>query len=127
MFLLQKNIAVVLITLLLLKMMAIPLACLQYQFNKDFIAANLCENKEKPQLQCEGKCHLKKQIEKNSDAPNPTGEKSAVKLTITDFFEENSFSFAGIVSGTGAGYSVYYNNHYSHLHTSPVFHPPLRA
>ncbi|MGN6436491.1 MAG: hypothetical protein ACTHMM_08145 [Agriterribacter sp.] len=127
MFLLQKNIAVVLITLLLLKMMAIPLACLQYQLNKDFIAANLCENKEKPQLQCEGKCHLKKQIEKNSDAPNPTGEKSTVKLTITDFFEETSFSFPSIISGADADYPGYHNSHYSHLYTSPVFHPPLRA
>lgn len=28
----------------------------------EYIAANLCINKEKPKLQCNGKCHLSKQI-----------------------------------------------------------------
>ena len=37
---------------------------IDYAFNKDYIAKNLCENKEKPKLKCEGKCHLKKEVEK---------------------------------------------------------------
>ena len=37
---------------------------IDYAFNKDYIAENLCENKEKPKLKCEGKCHLKKEVEK---------------------------------------------------------------
>ncbi len=40
---------------------------IDYAFNKEYIAENLCENKEKPQLKCEGKCHLKKEVEKVAD------------------------------------------------------------
>lgn len=41
--------------------------------NQDFIAKNLCENKAKPQLNCCGKCQLKKKLnqEEKSDQQNP--------------------------------------------------------
>lgn len=29
-----------------------------YESNKEFIIENFCVNKEKPQLKCDGKCHL---------------------------------------------------------------------
>lgn len=38
------------------------LLVLQYQVNRDYIAAVLCVNKTKPQLHCEGKCQLKKEL-----------------------------------------------------------------
>lgn len=42
-----------------------------YVLNKDYIVAKLCENRAKPELQCDGKCHLKKvlQISKEHTAP----------------------------------------------------------
>ena len=33
-----------------------------YLLNKETIALNYCENKSKPKLHCNGKCHLKKQL-----------------------------------------------------------------
>lgn len=43
-----------------------------YVLNKDYIVAQLCENKAKPELQCDGKCHLKKvlQVSKERKAPD---------------------------------------------------------
>ena len=38
-----------------------------YLANKDFITANFCENINKPKLSCEGKCHLKKQLDKETE------------------------------------------------------------
>ena len=35
---------------------------INYEVHKEFITANFCINKQKPQLQCNGKCHLSKQI-----------------------------------------------------------------
>jgi hypothetical protein len=35
-----------------------------YQCNKESITNKYCENKSKPQLHCNGKCHLKKQLSK---------------------------------------------------------------
>lgn len=44
-----------------------------YYMNKHYISQNLCVNKDKPELHCDGKCYLAKQIresEKNeSQAP----------------------------------------------------------
>lgn len=33
-----------------------------YQVNKDYIARVLCENRDKPQLHCDGKCYLAKKL-----------------------------------------------------------------
>lgn len=33
--------------------------------NQKFIAANLCENRAKPSMHCNGKCHLRKQMQKD--------------------------------------------------------------
>jgi uncharacterized iron-regulated protein len=35
-----------------------------YEVNKDYISKVLCENKEKKAMHCEGKCHLKKELDK---------------------------------------------------------------
>lgn len=105
--------------------MAVPLVYLQYSINKDFIAANLCENVAKPQLQCEGKCHLKKQVEKNTDTPNPSGEKSSGKVISIDCFLESDDSLSQICCFSQGEFYSYYYNLYTHLHSSLIFHPPL--
>lgn len=35
-----------------------------YEYNKEYIAKNLCENRNKPEMKCCGKCYLKKQLKK---------------------------------------------------------------
>ncbi|GGD21719.1 hypothetical protein GCM10011368_24680 [Hyunsoonleella pacifica] len=40
---------------------------IEYVLNQDYIAEFLCVNKDKPKLQCNGKCHLAKQIEKQQE------------------------------------------------------------
>lgn len=40
-----------------------------YQYNIDFIKKELCVNKNKPQMNCNGKCYLAKQIKKTESAP----------------------------------------------------------
>ncbi len=39
----------------------------EYILNQDYIAEFLCINKDKPKLQCQGKCHLAKQLEKQKE------------------------------------------------------------
>lgn len=36
--------------------------CLSYEVNKEEIAALFCENKDNPELKCNGKCYLMKQL-----------------------------------------------------------------
>lgn len=35
-----------------------------FWMNQEYIAEKLCENKDKPEMECNGKCHLKKELEK---------------------------------------------------------------
>jgi hypothetical protein len=43
-----------------------------YELNKSYIAKNLCENKDKPQMKCCGKCYLRKQLKKGYEQENPS-------------------------------------------------------
>jgi len=40
---------------------------IKYYIDYDYIVAELCENKAKPVLQCNGKCHLAKELKKVND------------------------------------------------------------
>jgi len=46
---------------------------IDYLINKDYIAKNLCINKDKPKSCCKGKCHMVKQLQKT----NPDTEKDS--------------------------------------------------
>jgi len=63
-----------------------------YYLNEDYIARNFCENKDKPQLHCNGKCYLKKELNKDRDAQNASFPKNlAEQFNITLFAETRSF------------------------------------
>lgn len=38
-----------------------------YQLNQDYIARVLCENRDKPQLHCDGQCYLAKKLKAQQD------------------------------------------------------------
>ena len=42
------------------------LPVIDYLINKDYIAKNLCVNKDKPKSCCKGKCHMVKQLQKTN-------------------------------------------------------------
>ncbi|MBC8032671.1 MAG: hypothetical protein H7Y03_00890 [Chitinophagaceae bacterium] len=80
--------------LILIRMFAMPLVCVEYALNKEYIAANFCENKNKPQIHCNGECHLKKQLTKTNDAAEKPDRKGNEKTVNVDFVEEiRAFSF----------------------------------
>lgn len=51
----------------------------EYIVNFDYIVNVLCENKDRPDMNCDGKCYLSKQLAKESEKnqKNPFGEKRA--------------------------------------------------
>ena len=55
------------VALLLFLAMQLPLmnqwgAVAYYRVNQDYIAKNLCENRDKPMLNCNGQCYLAKKL-----------------------------------------------------------------
>ena len=43
---------------------------ISYAVNYEYISTELCENKDKPEMACNGKCHLKKELAKEDNKPN---------------------------------------------------------
>jgi hypothetical protein len=43
---------------------------LEFVVNRAYIVEHYCENRDKPQLRCEGKCYLAKQLKKAEHSPS---------------------------------------------------------
>jgi hypothetical protein len=54
-----------------------------YLLNRDYIAKILCINRDKPEMKCNGKCHLAKQLKKQ-DAAEGQSEKSGKTVRTLD-------------------------------------------
>lgn len=99
---------------------------INYKVNKDFIAKNLCENRNKPGKHCNGKCYLAKEINKVShglpvsNAPNQKGssiEEASVHLG-------GLFAFSFVNESNPQEFSVYTFCYRSSLYQDGVYRPP---
>lgn len=54
---------------------------IEYAVFKDYIAKNLCINRDNPKSCCQGKCHLKKQIERTSETSETENKGSNKKVS----------------------------------------------
>ncbi len=120
----QKSIVLVQALLFLAKTMAIPIVMLQYTVNKEFIAKNLCDNRYKPELNCEGKCILMKKLEKHKETQENT-EKGSIKLVVTEITHLSSTYQLKPAPLLLHFFSLYNPNGYSYNHHNDIFHPPL--
>lgn len=81
------------------KLVAMVYLQVDFIVNQQEIASKLCENKAKPKLQCNGKCHLKKQLAKidNSEKKEDKKQQSNQSVKVEDVFfnslENSSSSF----------------------------------
>lgn len=82
----------------------------------------LCENKDQPELECNGKCQLKKVAENsstdNNNLPNIIDFKEILLYKVSVI----SYKFISINSKKDSFNS--YTNLYSYLSFSECFHPP---
>jgi hypothetical protein len=60
----KSTIALLLLALVSVKTLLVPVVYLDFEMRKDFIIQNLCENRFKPQLNCNGQCYLAKKLHK---------------------------------------------------------------
>lgn len=102
---------------------AIPV--IDYMVNKDYIAKNLCINKDKPKSCCKGKCHMIKQLQKadkNQDKDcKDTNKKVQVKEPDEFILNRLSYFYSEIVI---AQYQNYNALSYNELAGSAIFVPP---
>jgi hypothetical protein len=71
-----------------------------YQLNKDYIARVLCENRDRPELHCNGQCYLAKRLKAQQDKQDKeTTERVQHTPSIQLFIESvTAFTFAPGIS-----------------------------
>ena len=79
-------IAVLLLALFSSALVRPVLSYVEYWANQDFIADVLCINKDKPQMQCNGQCHLSAQLEKATDSEESDAQNTPSTRSIAELF-----------------------------------------
>ncbi len=101
-----------------------------YQVNKQYVATVLCENKAKPQLKCNGKCYLKKQLAKadeKSDSKSNNQQQQENKIEVVHFIITEKLSFHFNNYTDVAVENDYYTDLQGIDYSPFIFHPPLAA
>ncbi len=98
-----------------------PLA--NYLINQDYIAEFLCINKDKPELECNGKCYLSEQLKKVTEEKEknlPAIAMEEYPIGIIAFLSFQTTTSAKIVAQA----NFRYTNNYAFTYLNSVFHPP---
>lgn len=112
-------------TLYMLAMIQPIMPLVEYSLNKEYIASVLCENRAKPQLSCNGKCYVQKELKKTQDAPShqhsiPQIDLSKYPISLIDF-KEITFEYEHIVSSRVGSHPQEHPQHY----ISDLLKPPI--
>jgi len=89
---LKKLFAIIVFAGLLIQTFSMVVLVTQFYVNQDFIAKNLCENRDKPQMHCNGKCCLKKQLARSGKEQAPGQRTQNSKQVINLFWHQSSFA-----------------------------------
>lgn len=97
-----------------------------FAVNQDFIAKVLCINKDKPELQCNGKCHLANQIKQQEEKENNGTAPESKTMTEVIFIHHQSIE---IPTSIGSTYSLNRICPYTYVFNSSdylnrLFRPP---
>ena len=100
---------------------------ISYAVNYDYIIKELCENKDKPELLCKGKCYLSKELSKTTqEQENKSNPKINVN-SIDVFILANEFdnSFILRLKLLKENISIFNTEFHTSIIYSKLFRPPL--
>lgn len=64
--------------LMLIKVCIMPLIYLDYELRRDYISKNLCINRNRPELKCDGKCYLAKRLAEAHERDQQEAERNFI-------------------------------------------------
>ncbi len=99
---------------------------IEYALNKDYIAKNLCINRDKPKSCCQGKCHLKKQLAKSDESSDTAKSESSQKQQRTqiDEFLKIQLCIEDDFDAVSRSYPVFLQPQIAIRFASAIFVPP---
>ncbi len=122
----RKILAITILLAVLLQTFSQLVVLADYYANKDYIAKNLCENRNKPYLHCEGKCCLKKKLDRDSkqQSPAPFRQKLQEVQSLNLFIPTQAFSFTIVADCSEEREYFLRNELFTASFPRNVFHPP---
>lgn len=78
--------AILLIALVLVQPLSKVAVIVRFQFQREYIAKNLCVNRFNPSAKCDGKCYLAKKLRQEAGQESPLPGFAKEKTEITYFF-----------------------------------------
>lgn len=101
---------------------------LNFQTNKEEIIKEHCVNIDKPEMHCDGNCHLKKEISKSPIQAMNTEkqEDKGPSLSVVSFdtFNEVIYTQINITAQTKQQCCTFYEKSYNFQLVNKDFHPP---
>ena len=120
----MKHLAVILVLFALLaQSSSYYCVVLNFQINRAYIAKNLCENKDKPSMHCNGKCCLKKKLNQTEKQQTSNTGNSKFPTVPTLFFQSIPEKYYFICNYKLNTYSGF-NDNRTHDYSASFFHPP---
>jgi hypothetical protein len=97
-----------------------------YLINKKEIISLFCANKSKPKMNCNGKCHLKKQLQKQEEQEqSPVSSIKEIKEIQLFYASQKALEVSSVECIQHSSSNFKYTFHLSSEHLQAVFHPPL--
>ncbi|CAM3530439.1 hypothetical protein FSS13T_20940 [Flavobacterium saliperosum S13] len=120
----MKNAIVIIVFLFVMKPI---LPVLEYVLNYDYIVKELCENKAKPETNCNGKCHLMKELAKASENNTPVSSEKKVSHSEFEVLFIQKLASLEVVTlnfPIQKAINTKYSDGYFYENSTTTFHPP---
>jgi hypothetical protein len=95
-----------------------------FQLNRETIAAILCIRKEEPITVCGGKCYLAEKLNETSDDQEAPLRPSKEQKPLTIYFENSAQEVLTPPGALKTNIQSYIDSIYDPAHLSDIFHPP---
>lgn len=116
-----RILAFILLSGILLQTCSKQLIYTGYLLNKEMIASVFCINKNAPEKKCEGKCHLKKQLDHDTRQQEEDQKGKSMNEVFYLFTQPLELS---IQSHQIISHFYFQHSHFINTGLIPVFHPP---
>jgi len=120
----KKAFAIVLSLSFLLQCSGYLIVYADFVANRDYIAKNLCVNRDRPEMKCNGKCQLCKRL-RAEDKKENKGLPALKNLKLFSLFNSPKNIFNFNPSNDASKFASLYLEDNSASHKPGVFHPPL--
>ncbi|MDR6197881.1 hypothetical protein [Siphonobacter sp. SORGH_AS_0500] len=123
-----KSISVIFLTgLLLVRALVVPAILMDFEFRKDYIIKYYCENRNRPELHCDGKCYLAKKLKATQESQEKEASQRLLTqvLEVPDQLSHWQFTFeAPDFESTAVSFPFFYHRFFPSAEKNGLFRPP---